>query len=100
MGFNEPWVQMPLNYKWRHNPTTVYTRNYNYGINYYQPLIDYIDRKESGSRNVKPPELPWSDGRGVWEHGYVVPYSKEELAHHALNAEYKAKEHLEHFKVM
>ena len=100
-----PLAQMPVVSKWRHYPTYVYDKNYAYGINYYQPMIDYIDeresRRESQSEN-KPrrlPELPWSDGREIWENREVYPYTKEELVRHAVNAEAQAKEHLSRFKV-
>lgn len=107
MGTTEyPLAQMPLKSKWRHYPTYVYEKNYACGINYYQPMIDYIDERESrraeGKDKDRPrrlPELPWSDGREIWENKEIVPYTKEELVRHARNAEAQAKEHLSRFKV-
>ena len=95
-----PATQLPILSKWRHyRPSNIYDKNYGFGINYYQPMIDYIDRKENGESDAPKPELPWSDARGVWENSHVIPYTKDELAYHALNAEMKAKDHLENFKV-
>ena len=95
-----PMCQVPIESKWRHGPLHIYEKNYGYGINYYQPMIDYIDRKENNIRAKSAyPQLPWSDGRAFWEHKTVRPYSRQDLVRHAFNAEAKAKEHLEHFKV-
>ena len=97
-----PLSQMPVApTKWRHLPTTVYERNYGFGINYYQPMIDYLDRKESDEAKKIPHQvaMPLTDARGYWEHKHIIPYSPDELARHTVGAEFKAKEHLEHFKV-
>ncbi|XP_063701818.1 paramyosin, short form-like [Culicoides brevitarsis] len=42
----------------RRLPPEVYEDNYAYLINYYQPMIDYLDAKERGG-SPKPPTLPW-----------------------------------------
>ena len=95
-----PMCQVPLESKWRHAPLYIYDNNYAYGMNYYQPMIDYIDRKESNIRAKSAyPHLRSSDGRAFWEHKAVRHYTKQDLVRHAFNAEAKAKDHLEHFKV-
>lgn len=103
-----PPMYVPAEPKWKHWPTYIYNTNYNYGINFYQPMIDYIDRKGRTSltsldyrygRRIEPPELPWSDGRLVWESKPVEPYSRRELIRHAIDAEDQAREHLSRFKV-
>lgn len=101
MSGDVPLSQMPLDTKWKkHHPTTVYNQNYSYGINYYQPFIDYMDQKD---RKIvsKPqyPELPWSDSRLLWEKRRIIPYTADELIKHAMEAEDNAKDHLTHFKV-
>lgn len=97
---HQPFSQMPVApTKWRHYPTTVYERNYGFGINYYQPMIDYLDRKENGEVPKKTDLKVRLQTRGAWDHEYVVPYTREELARHAVGAEIKAKEHLDNFKV-
>ncbi|XP_063982721.1 paramyosin, short form-like [Diachasmimorpha longicaudata] len=100
MSGDVPPSQMPLDTKWKHVPTTVYDQNYGFGINYYQPMIDYIDQKEQKIvKNPQLPELPWSDGRFLWEKKRILPYSTEELRRYAFGAEEQAKEHLSHFKI-
>ncbi|XP_012281868.1 paramyosin, short form [Orussus abietinus] len=93
-----PLSQMPVDSKWRHGPTYVYDMNYGYGMNYYQPMIDYIDRRQVGAKSEYP-HLPWSDGRLVWESNEVLPYTKPDLVRRAVDAELQAKQHLAHFKV-
>lgn len=97
--FDVPLSQMPVApSRWKkHMPTTVYERNYNFGINYYQPMIDLIERKESGE---VPREGTRQSTRNISEHEYVVPYTQDELARHVVAAELHAKEHLNYFKVL
>lgn len=52
-------------YKFLESPKTkVYDQNYNVGMNFYQPMVDYLDDKAMG-RSVKLPHLPWTDERGL-----------------------------------
>lgn len=104
-----PPQYIPSEPRWKHWPTYIYETNYKYGINFYQPMIDYIDRRgrtstlpyrdyRSTSR-IELPELPWSDGRLLWGEKPVEPYSRTELIQHAIDAEDQAREHLSQFKV-
>lgn len=104
-----PPMYVPTEPKWKHWPTYIYDTNYKYGINFYQPMIDYIDRRgrtsttsyrdyRSPSRS-EIPELPWTDGRLLWGERPVEPYSRRELIQHAIDAEDQAREHLRQFKV-
>jgi hypothetical protein len=102
-----PPIHMPLESKWRHYPTYIYDRNYGYGMNYYQPMIDYMDNKRllTGStlpeseKRIELPELPWSDGRLLWQDRRVQPYTRDDLIRHAIDAEDGARDHLSRFKV-
>lgn len=103
-----PPIHMPLEPKWRHYPTYIYDINYGYGMNYYQPMIDYMDNKRLLSRStlsrererrIELPELPWSDSRVLWENKEVQPYTKDDLIKHAIDAEDDARDHLSRFKV-
>lgn len=100
-----PPLHVPLETKWKHWPTYIYDKNYGYGINYYQPMLDHIDREGRPSSlpryytRSEPPELPWSDGRLLWEDKPVEPYSRHELIKRAIDAEDEARDHLTHFKV-
>lgn len=103
-----PPIHMPLEPKWRHYPTYIYDRNYRYGMNYYQPMIDYMDAKRLQPRSSFPelqkkrmelPELPWSDSRALWQDKRVEPYTRDDLIRHAIDAEDEARDHLSRFKV-
>ncbi|XP_017758959.1 PREDICTED: paramyosin, short form-like [Eufriesea mexicana] len=103
-----PPLHVPLEPKWKHWPTYIYDKNYCYGINYYQPMLDYIDRNGRSSslppeprvqRRREPPELPWSDGRALWEDRPVETYSRRELIKRAIDAEDEARDHLSQFKI-
>ncbi|XP_066590158.1 paramyosin, short form-like [Prorops nasuta] len=86
---------MPLEEKWHHVPTHVYNQNYGYGMNYYQPMLDYVERRDGRSR----PELPWNDGRLLWEDRPFRTYSRADLARRAIDAEDQARDHLSRFKI-
>lgn len=77
-------------------------------MNYYQPMIDYMDTKRLIERSrtssmykkrIELPELPWSDGRVLWEDKRVQPYTRDDLIKHAIDAEDEARDHLSRFKV-
>ncbi|XP_076748613.1 paramyosin, short form [Xylocopa sonorina] len=104
-GYTPP-LHVPLEPKWKHWPTYIYDKNYGYGMNYYQPMLDYRECRASSlpcdyyrRRWSEPPELPWSDGRGLWEDKPVEPYSRHELIKRAIDAEDEARDHLTHFKI-
>ncbi|XP_017892716.1 paramyosin, short form-like [Ceratina calcarata] len=103
-----PPMYIPTEPKWKHWPTYIYDTNYNYGINFYQPMLSYIDREGRSSTSPRdyrvrgrsePPELPWSDGRALWANKPVEPYSRRELIQRAIDAEDEARDHLSHFKI-
>lgn len=100
MSGNIPPISVPLASRWQHAPTRVYDKNYGCGINYYQPMIDYMNERENRSRGRgEYPHLPWTDGRVIWEDRAVEPYTNAQLVRHAVDAEAQAKRHLESFKV-
>ncbi|XP_076231700.1 paramyosin, short form [Calliopsis andreniformis] len=109
MAYYMPPQYVPAEPKWKHWPTYIYDVNYKYGINFYQPMIDYIDKKGRTSSRADDyhfrmkvaelPELPWSDGRYLWQERPVEPYSREKLIKHAIDAEDQARDHLSHFKI-
>lgn len=91
---------------WQKPPTAVYNDNYGYAINYYQPMIDYLDLKRDENlkedHQIEPPHLPWLNERGLAKYrpgNEVRNYPKEDLVKFAVEAERKAKENLQHFKV-
>lgn len=102
-------MYIPSEPRWKHWPTYIYDMNYKYGINFYQPMIDYIDRRGRSTTlpyrdyrsisRIELPELPWSDGRLLWAERPVEPYSRRDLIKYAIDAEDQAREHLSQFKV-
>jgi len=70
-------------------------------------MIDYMDTKRLTSRSsssqlkkrIELPELPWSDGRVLWEDKKVQPYTRDDLIKYAIGAEDEARNHLSCFKV-
>nr|CAD7454271.1 unnamed protein product [Timema tahoe] len=50
---------------WQKPPTRLYEDNYGFGINFYQPMIDYLDAKEEKRTPKEYPHLPWSNERGL-----------------------------------
>lgn len=69
-------------------PTTVYEDNYGYTINFYQPMIDYIDAKRRGTRPSYP-HLPWSYERSLSKYRPSNPvrsYTDEEVTRHSRTA--------------
>lgn len=94
-------VQLPNYNKWIKPPTAVYENNYGYGINFYQPMIDYIDAKERGVAS-KPPHLPWNNERGLEKFRFDKPvqtYSSEEIKRYSEEVAEQAKKDLNTFNI-
>lgn len=49
---------------WQKPQTAIYEHNYGYGMNFYQPMIDYIDNKKVKGK-VEYPHLPYTNERGL-----------------------------------
>lgn len=66
----------------RRPPTTsIYSDNYGYTINFYQPMIDYLDAKQQGT-DPQYPHLPWSNERGLkkyWPCKTVPTYTSKDI---------------------
>lgn len=94
-------VQIPNYNKWNRPPTSVYDNNYGYGINFYQPMIDYINAKEQG-HGGKPPHLPWNNERGLEKYRFDKPiraYSEEDVSRISHEISEQAKRDLNDFRV-
>lgn len=78
----------------RRNPTTaIYADNYGYTINFYQPMIDYLDAKQKGS-DAQYPHLPWSNERGLkeyWPCKTVKTYSIDDIEKYSSKVAENAK---------
>lgn len=90
-------------YIYDHNrrlPPDIYEDNYAYLINYYQPMIDYLDAKERGG-SPKPPTLPWLCER--WMNKYdtrkpIKPYDESRLPELTKKAETRARKYLPDYR--
>lgn len=94
-------VKLPNYNKWNRPPTSVYEDNYGYGINFYQPMIDYITDKEQGVAS-KPPHLPWNNERGLEKYRFDKPvrvYSQEDVTRISREVSEQAKQDLNDFRV-
>lgn len=61
-----------IEYKPGHPRSRIYDYTYGYSMNYYQPMIDYLDRREglddSQRENIQLPHLPWTNERYIKEY--------------------------------
>ncbi|XP_059055352.1 paramyosin, short form-like [Achroia grisella] len=91
-------VKVPNYSKWTRPPTAVYEDNYGYGINYYQPMIDYISAKENGAPR-RLPHIPWNNERGLdkYKCNKVQTYTDQEVAKISREVAAQAKRDLNSF---
>lgn len=92
----------PLHYKNRRErvPSTIYDHNYNFTMNIYKPMIDFLDEKKSG-RSPKYPHLPFNNELGLEKYSSnnsVRVYSDREINKLKREAERAAKEQLPDFR--
>lgn len=74
-------------------PTSIYEDNYGYTINFYQPMIDYLDAKQRGI-SAQYPHLPWTNERGLkkfWSSNSVRPYTSADIHKHSCEVYEHAK---------
>ncbi|KAJ8877810.1 hypothetical protein PR048_022268 [Dryococelus australis] len=80
---------------WHKTPTRLYEDNNGFGINFYQPMIDYLNAKADDGRHRKDyPHLPWSNERCLDRYSSRKPvksYSEKDLHRLAAEAEAQAK---------
>uniref|UniRef100_A0A8D8VFI9 Paramyosin, short form n=1 Tax=Cacopsylla melanoneura TaxID=428564 RepID=A0A8D8VFI9_9HEMI len=81
---------------WHRPVTKFYSDNYGYAVNFYQPMIDYLDDK---SANRELPHLPFVNERGLTKYRpskTIKHYSTQDLDNFANEAQSKAKENLKY----
>lgn len=65
---------------------TMYADNYGYTMNFYQPMLDYLDardKQQTSDNNVALPHLPWSSERGLKQYYPSKPvrqYTNDQLS--------------------
>ncbi|KAK9886774.1 hypothetical protein WA026_018428 [Henosepilachna vigintioctopunctata] len=92
-------MAVPSTSRWQPQ-TKKYEYNYGLGINFYQPMIDYLEDKERGVR-ARTPHLPWTEEKALKEFdpmNAIKTYSNEELHRLARKTEASAREKLRDFK--
>ncbi|KAF7265982.1 hypothetical protein GWI33_020717 [Rhynchophorus ferrugineus] len=77
--------------KWQPK-TQLYKYNYGVGMNFYQPMVDFIEDKSKGKR-VAPPHLPWTDELGLdqFDPMRIRSYSEHDLSKISDRTEKSAK---------
>lgn len=86
--------------KW-HPQTTKYDYNYAVGMNFYQPMVDFIDEKRRGGRPQRP-HLPWTEELGLecYSPKGIKCYPDEDFDRIVRQTEASAKKKLQDFKSM
>lgn len=87
-------------YNWERPHPSFYKYNYGVGMNYYQSMIDYIDRKDKGMHGSSP-HLPWTDELGLSQYDPRAPirsYSAEDLTKISRRTAARAQASLRDFK--
>ncbi|CAH1187824.1 unnamed protein product [Phyllotreta striolata] len=84
--------------KWQPQ-TAAYEYNYGVGMNFYQPMVDFVEEKSAG-RKANFPHLPWTDELGLdqFDPLKIKAYSQEDLSRVARKTEASAKARLRDFK--
>ncbi|XP_017841922.1 paramyosin, short form isoform X2 [Drosophila busckii] len=94
---------MALAYKQRSTrlrPGHTYEDNYGYTMNFYQPMLDYLDAKAKGLK-VTQPHLPWNSERGLKQYrssNTVRQYNADEIVRLSRTCAARADEILSSFR--
>lgn len=78
-----------------------YEDNYGYTMNYYQPMIDYLDAKAQ-RLSVSPPHLPWTSERGLKQYrpsNTIRQYKTDDILRLSRSVAARADEILLDFRV-
>lgn len=85
----------------RHMLQSTYEDNYGYTMNFYQPMLDYLDAKTK-TLQVTPPHLPWTSERGLKQYrpsNAVRRYNTDEVLRLSRACAARADEILLDFRV-
>lgn len=90
-------------YKPGYPHSKIYDYTYGYSMNYYQPMIDYLDQRESTKReNLQLPHLPWTNERYIKEFDPKNPiklYNDKKLTRIAKKSQEGALRNINNFDV-
>lgn len=95
-----------IEYKPAHPHSKIYDYTYGYSMNYYQPMIDYLDKRDSAKKsereNLQLPHLPWTNERYIKEYDPKKPiklYNSKEAKELAIKAQEGALRNINNFDV-
>jgi len=57
----EPKKRPKVFVHWARPKSYVYEYNYDYGSNYYRPMVDYLDQRQRGGKPEAPKPLSWEE---------------------------------------
>lgn len=94
-----------IKYKPGYPHSKIYDYTYGYSMNYYQPMIDYLDRRDSSKSNGENrqlPHLPWTNERYIQEYDPKNPiklYNAKDLKRIAKKSQEGALKNINNFDV-
>jgi hypothetical protein len=93
-------------YKPGHPLSKIYDYTYGYSMNYYQPMIDYLNQRDSAEHrddeNLQLPHLPWTNERYIKEYDPKKPlklYNDKEAREIAVKSQAGALKNINNFDV-
>lgn len=95
-----------IEYKPGHPHSKIYDYTYGYSMNYYQPMIDYLEKRdcteESQRENLQLPHLPWTNERYIKEYdpkNKIKLYNTQEVKDIAQKSQKAALKNINNFDV-
>lgn len=95
-----------IEYKPGHPHSRIYEYTYGYSMNYYQPMIDYLEKRDSSDysarENLQLPHLPWTNERYIKEYEPKKPiklYNPEKVKELAKKYQDAALRNINNFDV-
>src|SRR5690349_9076686 len=91
-----------IEYKPAHPHSRIYDYTYGYSMNYYQPMLDYLDKRDAKEENLQLPHLPWTNERYIREYEPKKPiklYNSEESKRLAKKGQEAALRNINNFDV-
>jgi hypothetical protein len=63
---------------WQRPKSQLYEYNYDYGSNYYRPMLDYLDQRAQGGHPEQPKAMSWEERalRSYMDRGRISSASK------------------------
>lgn len=88
------------------SPSTIYDYTYGYSMNFYQPMLDYLDKRkiagDLSKENRQLPHLPWSNERYCTKYDpreKIPSYTEQEIKDHSKEVIAHARKQINDFDV-